>query len=307
VPPPKPALVAAGVALMLVAGVSVLTLRRLDRTRPVTVDEALQRFRGGSPTSTPAPSASRSATVSPSARGGTPTATRAPAVTGSAIAGPAATATPGSTATPNAAGPRRTPEGVYVYTTTGYETADAGPSTARHDYPAETTITVRDVGCTGSSVRWDATKDRWDDVTVCRTSDASKVTRYVSYHRFFGQSETKDYTCTGDSWFRPPSTRDGYSWTFDCTTPDAKAHTVATLVGTERVRIGDGTVTALHVSYDTTLSGSSRGENPQDFWIAGPYVVRQTSCVDADVDTPFGSIRYHEEYDLRLTSRQPRT
>jgi hypothetical protein len=61
------------------------------------------------------------------------------------------------------------------------------------------------------------------------------------------------------------------------------------------------------VHYDTTLRGSSRGTNPQDIWLAldGPYVVRETSTVDADVDTAFGTVRYHEEYELRLRSRTP--
>jgi hypothetical protein len=215
-----------------------------------------------------------------------------------------ATATAGATARPSAAGGAsqppaagpRTPSGVYVYRTTGHETADAGVPRARHDYPAETTVTVRDVPC-GSSVRW-------DDVTICSGRDHTKVTAYVSYHRFFGQSERRDYRCTGSSYLRPPVTRAGYRWTFDCVTGDALARTTGSVVGVETVA---GT-RALHVHYDTTLTGSNRGTNPQDFWLAldGPYVVRQASRVDAEVDTPFGTITYHEEYDLVLKSRTPR-
>jgi hypothetical protein len=298
---PPVRLLAVAVALTTVAGTGVLALRRLDRTRPVTVDEAIDRFRSTSPT----PGATGAPTTTPTEPGPHATASDG---------GPAASAPPGAPTEPTDASHApgvtvgmHTPEGVYVYATTGYETADAHVSTARHDYPKQTTVTVRHVPC-GESVRWDATEDRWDDVTICVEAHATRVTAYQSYHRFYGHAETRDYTCTGTNWFRPPAgtTR----WAFDCTAPNAKTHTDATLQGTENVRLGDGTTTrALHVHYATTLTGSNRGTNPQDFWIAvdGPYVVRQASRVDADVDTEFGpTIGYHEEYDMVLSSRTPR-
>jgi hypothetical protein len=298
---------AAGVALTLVAGVGLLALRSLDASsRPVSVDEAVERFRSAAPpTTASATTATATVTPTPSASGTqSATASRAPGVAPSS--GPAASRTAaGSSAKPAVS--YRAPAGVYTYLTTGYETADAGVSTARHDYPAETAMTVRHSAC-GADVRWDATEDRWDDVHLCVTGATSRATDYISFHRFFDQSQRHDYRCTGDSWFRPPVTRAGYRWTFDCTTADAKAHTLARVVGTERVTAAGRTFDALHIRYDTTLNGSSRGTNPQDFWVQadGPALLRQTSRVDADVDTPFGSIRYHEEYDLRLKSLTPR-
>ncbi|HEU0130899.1 MAG TPA: hypothetical protein VFQ85_07915 [Mycobacteriales bacterium] len=297
-------LVAGGVVLTLLGGVGALALRRLDRTRPVTLDQAVDRYRASEPplplpaaptaTATPTPGARATAAPSP----GT-TATNGPGMTGRTRVpgGAAATSAPPATAE----GPLQ-PPGVYVYDTTGYETADAGVH-ARHDYPARTTVTIRTVPC-GTTVRWDATEDRWDEVTMCADGVATRVTAYRSYHRFFGQEERRDYTCGGTNWLRPPSPRAGLRWSFDCTAEGAKAHTDATLTGVETA----GATKAWHVHYETTLTGSNRGTNPQDFWLAldGPYVVRQASRVDADVDTPFGSIRYHEEYDLRLTSRTPR-
>ena len=299
-----PKLVAIGVAVSLGGGVGMLGVRRLDDSRPVTADQAVQRFRSIAP-SAPAATTGPPATATPHASatapaGGTAGATGGPSRGGGAAA-PATTPTPAGGTAPAESGDR-TPRGVYLYATTGYETADAGVPRARHDYPAETTVTIRDVPC-GSSVRWDATEDRWDDVTICsRDGDATSVAAYESYHRFFGQEETRDYRCDRDSWLRPPAgvTR----WTFDCTTADALARTVGRVVGVETV---DG-ARALHVHYDTTLTGSNRGTNPQDFWIAldGPYVLRQASRVDAEVDTPWGTITYHEEYDLVLKSRTPR-
>jgi hypothetical protein len=300
-------LLTGALVLTLLAGVGTLVLRRLDRTRPVTVDEAVDRFRSQSP-SPPGPSGPSGAASTPTAAPGSATPGATPTGSTGPGAGPGMTGTtrlPGATAAP---GDRRTPEGVYVYATTGHETADAGVPTARHDYPAQTTMTVTHGGGCGAHVRWDATADRWDDVADCVSANASRITAYTSFHRFFGQSERRDYTCSGTSYLRPPSTKPGYRWAFDCVTKGAKAHTEAVLVGTERVAAGDGTVDALHVKFDTTLTGSSKGTNPSEFWLVvdQPFVVRQAGRVDADVTTEFGTIRYHEEYDLRLTSRTPR-
>jgi hypothetical protein len=298
-------LLTAALVLTLLAGVGTLVLRRLDRTRPVTVDEAVNRFRSQPPPATPG--AMASATAAPaSASPGAAAPSGSTGSSGGPTVGPGMT---GTTRLPGAApGDRRTPEGVYVYATTGYETADAGVPTARHDYPAQTTMTVTHSGGCGAHVRWDATADRWDDVADCVSANASRITAYTSFHKFFGQSERRDYTCSGTSYLRPPSTKPGYRWSFDCVTKGAKAHTDAVLAGIERVSAGDGMVNALHVKFDTTLTGNSRGTNPTEFWIVvdQPFVVRQAGRVDADVTTEFGTIRYHEEYDLRLTSRQPR-
>jgi hypothetical protein len=296
-------LVAAALALTFLAGVGALVLRRLDRTRPVTVDEAVDRFRASHPPSaTVAPGATPTTTLSNAPAGPSPTASGGPGTTGGTRLPSRA---PGGGAAPH---DRRTPEGVYVYATTGYETADAGVPQARHDYPADTTMTVtHEAGC-GSHIRWDATADRWDDVRDCVSSTSSVTTEYTTYHRFFGQEERRDYRCGPTAYLRPPpgTTR----WTFDCATADGKArtHTDARIVGTERMTVGGAGVEALHVSFGTTLTGSSRGSNPVEYWLAlnEPYVLRKTWRVDADVTTDFGTITYHEEYDVRLTSRTPR-
>jgi hypothetical protein len=305
---PPVRLLAVAVALTTVAGTGVLALRRLDRTRPVTVDEAIDRFRSTSPTpGTSGPAGAATATPGTASSSAAPGGSAGPGNPGGANGTTSPVASLPPSTGPGGPTGMRTPQGVYVYATTGYETADAHVSTARHDYPRQTTVTVRSTPC-GESVRWDATEDRWDDVTICVDGRTTRVTAYSSYHRFYGHAETRNYFCTGDNWFRPPAgtTR----WAFDCSATNAKTHTDATLQGTETVRLGDGTsVKAIHVHYDTTLTGSNRGTNPQDFWLAvdGPYVVRQASRVDADVDTEFGpTIGYHEEYDLVLSSQTPR-
>ncbi len=302
-------------ALVLAAGAGALGLRSLDTARPVSVDQAVESFRksqaspGAAPTVTAAPTPSATATGGAARSGGKPGAPRQSTRPGA----PAATAGPRATA--SAPAPERTgyglpPEGVYVYATTGYETGSAGPAmNARHDYPAQTTLTATNTGdCT--KWRWEPVEDRWDDITECLSGGAtSQVKVYDSYHRFFGVSERMTYECTGDSWFRPPTTRAGFTWEFDCASDRARTHTEARVIGVERVTYGGVTADALHFRYDTTMTGAAEGTNPVEFWIAldGPYLLRKTGRVDAKVHTSAGTLDYHEEYDTRLTSRTPRT
>ena len=305
----------AGLALTLVGGAGALGLRMLGDASPLTVDEALERFRASASASasastapTDAPSVRPGATATPGVPGPSASASARPVTPGATgtAAAPGRTAAPTATATP--AGSMLPPEGVYVYATTGYETGDAGPAHARHDYPERTTLTVRRDGC-GSSMKWEPVENRWDDVIDCVDGRGSRIRVYDTFHEFFGVQERHRYVCSGDSWFRPPTTRIGFRWEFDCVAEGARTHTEARIVGVERVTTDAGTADALHVRFDTTMSGRTEGTNPMDYWLAldGPYLLRKTGSVDAQVHTGFGTLDYHEEYDVRLTSRTPRT
>lgn len=288
------------VALVLLGGCGALGLRVLDAAEPVTVDEAVERFRGDrtpAPSLTPTPGApTPSATATTNAPRGAAT---------TAVATPAASA-PGAPSRPaaRASAMPEAPEGVYVNATTGYESGSAGPARSRHDYPDETTTTVRRDGC-GTSLRWEPIEGRWDDVLTCRTRGGVQIRVYDTMHTFFNVSERHTYTCSGDSWFRPPTTAPGYRWSFTCDSGRAQTHTAARIVGIEQV----GGADALHVRFDTTMTGATEGANPSDYWLAldEPFLLRKTGSVDAQVHTDMGTLTYHEEYDVRLTSRTPRT
>lgn len=289
------------VALVLLGGCGALGLRVLDAAEPLTVDEAVERFRGTRPAApgTPAPATTApTPSATPAARA--PGGSAAPARPGAA---PASTAAPRPSAT-TAAAIGQAPEGVYVNATTGHESGSAGPARSRHDYPGETTTTVRRTGC-GTSLRWEPIEGRWDDVLTCREGGGVQIRVYDTMHTFFNVSERHTYTCSGDSWLRPPSTTPGYRWSFTCDSGRAQTHTQARIVGIEQV----GGTDALHVRFDTTMTGATEGTNPSDYWLAlrEPFLLRKTGRVDAEVHTDMGTLTYHEEYDVRLTSRTPRT
>ena len=298
-------------ATVLVTALGTAGLRTLNDADPLSVADAVERFREQQPASprpapgsrTPTPPAAGRAT--PSGARQTAGATAAPHVPRGSGAPGRSTAPP---ARPGTAGDLLPPEGVYVYTSTGYETGAAGPMTARHDYPAETTMTITRDGC-GSSMRWEPVEGRWDDVIDCVSGRTSKIRVYDTMHEFFGVTERHTYRCGGDSWFRPPSVTPGYRWEFRCASPSAQTHTVARVVGVERVSVGDYTGDAVHIRFDTTMTGRTEGTNPSDFWLAlhEPFLVRRVARVDAKVHSDFGTLDYHEEYEVRLTSRRPRT
>jgi hypothetical protein len=56
--------------------------------------------------------------------------------------------------------------GVYVYASRGFDSVDALTG-ARHDYPAQTTVTVTTEGC-GVRVRWNTVRERWDEWFIDR-------------------------------------------------------------------------------------------------------------------------------------------
>src|SRR5688572_23871693 len=137
----------------------------LGGSHELSVDEALQRFRErdatvpGGPTQTPGVSTPR------------------PSVSSKAKAGPAKKAGSQPTA-PDAGDSSLEPleEGVYVYATDGYEETDA-LSGQRHDYPAQTTMTVSKQGC-GYRWRWQPLKERWEESDGCRTSAGYVLERF---------------------------------------------------------------------------------------------------------------------------------
>jgi hypothetical protein len=180
-------IVAAALVAVVVAGIVLRFAFLRDDARPVAVEEARDRFRASTTTTTAA--TSPTAPVASTAPTSTaPTAT-VPTATDSTIV---ATTPPATTPTDPAASLPR--PGVYRYRTTGEETIDALGG-ATHTYPPETTITVTPDGC-GVLLRWDALVERRDEWRLC-VGDAGVELQPqgVQHHEFFGQPDTEDLVC----------------------------------------------------------------------------------------------------------------
>lgn len=197
------------------------------------------------------------------------------------------------------------PEGVYVYSTRGGDEVDVlGGS--RHTYPDRTTVTVRHGGC-GFVERWDALDERWDERESCRTAAGDKLRRTTAHHEFFGHGDTRTLYCNGFTF--PAGAEPGDSWSMPCASENTNAVSKLTAVGYEDVDVGGVAVRTLHVHVETKITGEQEGTSIRDVWGSSEtgVVVRERSTLTSYSTQPvFGRTRYHEAYENRLLSLEPR-
>src|SRR5581483_4589431 len=158
VPPPNPRrrwrFIAAAVAAALVALASGAVYLTRGATK-VTVDQAVRSYRAqaGTPAAPPRQAAPARRQAAPAAR--TATAQKTAAKTAETHAAPKTA--PAAFAYPLS--------GVYSFATQGYEETDA-LNGQRHDYPKETSLTIRRAGC-GWISHWQPLNERWEDSEIC--------------------------------------------------------------------------------------------------------------------------------------------
>lgn len=281
----------------LVAGVLVLTMASglvylRGGSTPVGVGPAVERFRRDT-----AGSAGPSAQPSSVTSRGHQEASTGEASRGIQTPAPSAAAADGARPRPK--------EGVYVYATTGGDEVDVlGGS--RHTYPEETTITVRHDGC-GLIERWDALEERWDERESCRTPEGDAMKRTTSFHEFFGRADERTLHCEGFT--APAHVRPGDTWTSRCASADTTATSVLRAVGWEDVDVGGVAVRSLHVHVQTRVTGEQDGRSTRDVWGSaetGLVVRERAELTSYSMQPVFGRTRYHESYEIRLVSLEPR-
>jgi hypothetical protein len=197
--------------------------------------------------------------------------------------------------------------GVYVYRTSGFDTADALGG-AEHAYPSSTTITVRADGC-GVTTRWDVAVERWDETTACSTDTGIARRAFVAFHQFFGVDDTDHDRCTGDP--RPLGVEQGTTWTFQCVQDEDESVTQwsGTVLGADVVTVGETPVPAEHV----VLMTSGDPDDPRDndmrietWYAAGTdLIVREVGSRRTTDPSPIGDVHYEEQYEIGLTALEP--
>jgi hypothetical protein len=196
-------------------------------------------------------------------------------------------------------------EGVYVYATSGGEQVDALGG-LRHDYPPETTVTIRYHGC-GVLFRWDALVERWDERVTCPAEAGSQVQTFSSRHEFFGRADQRDLA------FEPgnvacPAPLPGTTWTFRGSGSDTNVDGKGEVVGLPTVRVDDRPIETIRVRVTVRSEGNARGTSQRDSWLrmSDCLLVRESARTDSLADSPLGSVRYTEDYELRLQTPTPR-
>jgi hypothetical protein len=192
--------------------------------------------------------------------------------------------------------------GLYVYATTGYETTDALGG-GRHEYPAETYLTLQPGGC-GSIVRWHALKERTMEWEYCE--GIPLPVRWIDYHRWFGVVEEGVFGCAR----RPDSMPGvGESWSTACSSNDTTKDDVWEVFGREDVAVGGELLPTVHVRRSSQSSGKTVGPLVVDTWYLEGTVlpVRRELLSDTVTSSPIGAVHYHEEYTIELITPFPRS
>jgi hypothetical protein len=321
------------VAAVVILGLAGSVLATRDPSTPVAVDSAVERFRSPSPVPDEASGAARRDAVDPSSAGRAPSGPSAddpPAATppgaatsdtaaptepspstgpGTSADGSATTSapkqpTPSASASTGAPDPQRPDEGVYVYATDGHDEVDALGG-RRHDYPAETTVSLRWTNC-GVDTRWDVLEERWDEASVCSEGGDRILRALTSYREFLGHGERQEVSCEVVS--LPADAAPGSTSTGSCSGPSIEVSIRTTVVERGTVTIAGTRVPSVHVRSEATFSGDTDGSQVSDRWYHPEtgLELRGRTVTDVDRDSHAGRVHYQERYDRRLTSLQPR-
>ena len=284
----------------------------------VTVDDALRDFRaaasqgdaGVDPVATAEGDAAGGGQVVAAAQAQEPaapglsTTASAPVMAASTQAGGPAPAGPAVAV----ASRRVAAEGVYVYDTDGHEETDAVGG-ARHDYPKQTAVTVRHNDCGAFVMRWQPLGERWDESDLCADDGGVAIRRFSTFHEFFQQRQQNDFRCPpGTHVFRWAAAA-GATWSWECTDGASVFATTVTHMGVEDLSIGGQTVRAVHMRYDSKMTGANRGIQTQERWLDPDtgLLYKMRTDIDTEADSPFGAVNYQEHYTITLASLSPRT
>lgn len=195
--------------------------------------------------------------------------------------------------------------GLYAYATTGFEEIDALGG-ARHDYPAETFLTIQPGGC-GTLTRWVALEERWQESDLCDAADGLRLAGFDTYHEWFGRSDLQEFECDPDTAMVVPL-EPSASWSYQCSTDERTETWSVEVIGLEMVDVGGEAVETLHVRVLSVLEGASEGTSTTDtwYWPGSSLIVREKVDRSNTSDSLIGAVAYVEQYEIVLESLLPR-
>jgi hypothetical protein len=198
-------------------------------------------------------------------------------------------------------------EGVYVYATTGFEETDALTG-QRHDYPAESAVTVAVGGC-GAVAAWQPLRGRTLAWELCIAGDGQVRRRLLEVHTFFGNRDRQDYVCEPPTRWWSSSLAPGTSWESRCASADRTETGTVTVTGLDTVDVGDEQVGAIVVREAFRLEGVTEGTGSREWWLdrTTGLVLRLRVENSSVTQTAIGGVGYQERFELVLTSLDSRS
>lgn len=192
-------------------------------------------------------------------------------------------------------------QGLYVYESTGFETASALGG-GRHDYPAETFLSIRPGDC-GNVYRWQALEERWTETHLC---EDGRLDHTTAWHKWFGVEDLSDYVCDQSAHLVPIG--DETTWAFSCENAGVTTvHWVYEVIGTETLHIDGEEIEVLHIVATETDVGTTVGSGTHHRWLlTDPYlVVKERVEISNTTESPVGGVDYVERYEIVLRSLTP--
>ena len=291
---------AAVVVLVPAAWFGIRTWLINDTSEAVPTDEVVADFRAANSTTTTSAVVASTTTARPP--GATSTDPPAPVTTPTSAPTEPVTTTSEPPPTFELPAP-----GVYRYVTTGFEEIDALDG-ARHEYPAETTITVTADDC-GVRLRWDILRERREEWSLCIGSGGIEVQpASIQYHEFFGQSEEELVECAGGVVLvgvepgAPATTDQG------CFRVDEAWLPVWSVIGAETLTVDGADVEVVHVRQEVFDDDDYWEYTVIDWYVArNGLPVRIVNDKESKSPTFVGDVVYVEEYQADLVSLTPIT
>lgn len=189
-------------------------------------------------------------------------------------------------------------EGVYSYTTRGFESLRVMVH-ARHAYPATTAVTAVRSAC-GVRLTWQPLVERSTTWLLCRHGGGRVLRRTAESHRFFGTHDRVDYRCDvllGGVAASP----------FTCRAEHDLERVSVRALGSARLRIGADAVDARHYRTVGRVGGRDTGVETVEWWFAPALDVPVRIALRSRTarSVAIGRARYVEDVTLTLASLTP--
>jgi hypothetical protein len=159
-------------------------------------------------------------------------------------------------------------------------------------------------GC-GMIVRWAALAERWDEQEVCPGESGMSLTKYTSFHEWFGRSDLLEYACATDEAPAIPAVLG--SGSYACSSIGRTEIFEVEGIGPDTLLVAGKSVPVFHVMVISTLSGASEGsaEIETGCLEGSSLVVRRIVRRMSMNDSAIGTVMYNEEYEINVVALVP--
>lgn len=198
-------------------------------------------------------------------------------------------------------------EGVYVYSSSGFESVNVPGG--RREMPPEAAATVRH-RAGGFSTELRPYEEHVDVFENSYEGSAIRSDSWYIERTFAGQKSSQKWVCPSSEPMHIRGARVGRVGRQVCTWETrARTEGTYTLRGYEAITLGDGTrvVNAPHVVIDNTTSGESEGRAVIHLWLHPDtgLVLRDIRDITSETPSPVGRVTYIEQTEFVLRSLTP--